>query len=61
MKAAPRKVSVELGLELAVKSGVLVGLIVNGDTSASLTVTMEWERRHDTAASTDGTPANPGG
>lgn len=43
-KAAPSRVSVELGLELAVRSGVLVGLIVDGETAASLTVTLEWER-----------------
>jgi hypothetical protein len=46
-RAAPSKVSVELGLELAVKSGVLVGLIVDGESSGSLTITLEWERdRH---------------
>lgn len=46
-KAAPSKVSVELGMELAVKSGVLVGLIVDGESSGSLTITLEWERgRH---------------
>ena len=46
-KAAPSKVRVELGIELAVKSGGLVGLIVDGDTSASLTVTLEWERARE--------------
>ncbi len=46
-KAAPSKVSVELGLEMAVKSGVLVGLVVDGETTASLTVTLEWERAGD--------------
>lgn len=47
VRAAPSKVSVELGLELAVKSGVLVGLIVDGESSGSLTITLEWERdRH---------------
>lgn len=43
-KAAPSRVTVELGLELALKSGVLVGMIVDGETTASLTVTLEWER-----------------
>jgi hypothetical protein len=47
-KAAPSKVSVELGLELAVKSGVLVGLVVDGESTASLTVTLEWERSAET-------------
>ena len=47
VKAAPSKVSVALGLELAVKSGVLVGLIVDGESKGSLTITLEWERdRH---------------
>lgn len=49
-KAAPSKVSVELGLELAVKSGVLVGLVVDGETTGSLKVTLEWDRRHDAPA-----------
>jgi len=43
-RAAPTRVSVELGLELAVTSGVLVGLVVDGETTASLAVTLEWER-----------------
>lgn len=51
-KAAPSKVSVELGLELAVKSGVLVGLIVDGESSGSFTVTLEWEH-HSHAAAAD--------
>ncbi len=44
-KAAPSKVSVELGVELVVKSGALVGLIVDGESIGSLTVTLEWDRR----------------
>lgn len=43
-KAAPSKVSVELGLEFAVKGGVLTALIVDGQSKGSLTVTLEWER-----------------
>jgi hypothetical protein len=42
VKAAPSKVSVKLGLELAVKSGALVGLLVDGQTKGSLEVTLEW-------------------
>jgi hypothetical protein len=41
-KAAPRKVTVELGVELAVKSGKLTGLLVEGEGKGSLTVTLEW-------------------
>lgn len=43
-KAAPSKVSVELAMEFAVKSGVLTALIVDGESKGSLTVTLEWER-----------------
>lgn len=42
-KAAPTKVSVELAMEFAVKSGTLTALIVDGESSGSLTVTLEWE------------------
>ena len=44
VKAAPDKVSVELGVELAVKSGALVALIVDGESTGSLKVTLEWDR-----------------
>jgi Trypsin-co-occurring domain 1 len=43
-KAAPSKVSVELGVELAVKSGKLLGMIVDGESKGSLTITLEWDR-----------------
>ncbi len=49
-KAAPSKVSVELAMEFAVKSGVLTALIVSGESSGSLTVTLEWEREAATEA-----------
>lgn len=41
-KVTPSKTTVELGIELAVKHGKLTGLIVEGDASASLKVTLEW-------------------
>ena len=41
-RVKPAKVSVELGIELVVKSGKLTGLIVEGEGSGSLTVTLEW-------------------
>jgi hypothetical protein len=44
VEAAPDKVTVELGLELAVKSGTLTGLLVEGEGKGSLTVTLEWGR-----------------
>lgn len=45
-KAAPDEVSVELHFELAVKSGVLVGLLVDGESTGSITVTLGWGRGH---------------
>ena len=43
-KAAPTKTTVELGIELAVKNGLLTGLLVNGQADTSLKVTLEWSR-----------------
>jgi hypothetical protein len=43
-KATPDSVTVELGFELAVKSGKLVGLLVDSDLTGSITVTLGWER-----------------
>ena len=54
--AAPSKVSVELAMEFAVKSGVLTALIVDGESKGSLTVTLEWERGAGTPG-TSGTSA----
>ncbi|HET9970990.1 MAG TPA: CU044_2847 family protein [Streptosporangiaceae bacterium] len=42
-KAAPDKVAVEFGLELAVKAGALTAMLVDGEGSASLRVTLEWQ------------------
>lgn len=41
-KAMPSRTTVELGLSLAVKNGLLTTLIVDGRAQASLTVTLEW-------------------
>ena len=46
-KAAPDRVSVEFGLEVAVKSGALTAMLVGGEGNASLKVTLEWQ--HDDA------------
>lgn len=43
-KAAPTKFTVELGLQLVVKSGELLALFADAETTGSLTVTLEWER-----------------
>lgn len=41
-KAAPDTVTVELGLELTVKNGVLSGMIAQGQGKGSLVVTLGW-------------------
>jgi len=41
-QAKPKKAKVELGLELAVKSGQLTALLVEGSGKADLTITLEW-------------------
>jgi hypothetical protein len=53
-KAAPTKTTVELGLELAVKNGQLTGLLVNGQASTSLKVTLEWTRKPSADDPNDG-------
>ena len=41
-KVKPRKASVEFGLEVAVESGKLTSLLVNGSGTATLKITLEW-------------------
>ena len=41
-KVTPSRTTVELGIQLAIKNGMLTGLIVEGKADASLTVTLEW-------------------
>jgi NTP-dependent ternary system trypsin peptidase co-occuring protein len=41
-KVTPSKTTVELGIQLAIKNGMLTGLIVEGKADASLRVTLEW-------------------
>ncbi len=41
-KVSPEKVTLELGLDLAVKNGKLVGLVVEGEGKGSIAVTLEW-------------------
>ena len=57
-KATPSKTTVELGIELAVKSGKLTGLIVEGDADASLKVTLEWGGQAEDDPCHEGSP-NP--
>ena len=41
---APSKVTVELGVQLVVKSGQLMALIVDSESTGTLTITLEWEK-----------------
>ena len=41
-KVKPKKASVEFGLEVAVESGKLTSLLVNGSGTATLKITLEW-------------------
>ncbi|NJP09212.1 MAG: hypothetical protein HC866_06750 [Leptolyngbyaceae cyanobacterium RU_5_1] len=43
-EAAPDKISVKVGLEVAVESGQLTALIVKGAGKANLEIAMEWSR-----------------
>lgn len=44
----PDKISIKLGLEIAVESGQLTALVVKGASTANFEVTMEWESRNTT-------------
>ncbi|MGE5636930.1 MAG: CU044_2847 family protein [Nocardioidaceae bacterium] len=43
-QAKPDKAAVEFGVDVGVESGALTGLIAKGTGSATLKVTLEWER-----------------
>ncbi|HKV60154.1 MAG TPA: CU044_2847 family protein [Ktedonobacteraceae bacterium] len=43
-KAEPNKAIVEFDLEFAFESGELMALFVNGSTTASMKVTLEWNK-----------------
>jgi hypothetical protein len=49
----PDRVTVELGIDLAVKNGKLTAMLVEGEASASLKVTLEWGSGQD--GGSDGT------
>ncbi|MDT0450966.1 CU044_2847 family protein [Streptomyces hesseae] len=49
--ARPDEVSVEFGIELSAKAGQVISLIADGESKASITVTLKWDgRREDPAA-----------
>jgi len=58
-KAAPDKVAVEFGPELAMKAGALTAMLVDGRGSASLRVTLEWQGS-DGPGSPDGSGSSNG-
>ncbi|SRR5579875_417954 len=47
-KVKPRKATVEFGLEIALKSGQLTTLLVEGSGTSNLKVTLEWGETEDT-------------
>lgn len=47
-KAAPSKASVEFDVEFALESGELTALFVNGTTTASMKITLEWDKPSST-------------
>ncbi|MEU3351744.1 CU044_2847 family protein [Streptomyces sp. NPDC037389] len=58
--ARPDEVSVEFGIELSAKAGQVISLIADGESKASITVTLKWDgRREDRAAAGPG-PTTPG-
>jgi hypothetical protein len=59
-KVRPSKTTVELGIELAVKNGRLTGMLVEGEASASLKVTLEWSAEPAAPAPATTAPAAPG-
>lgn len=42
-KAKPKKASVKFGMELALESGQLTAIIVNGSGKGNLEILLEWE------------------
>jgi hypothetical protein len=43
-RVAPKKASIEFGMEVAVEAGKLTALVCQGKTTANFTVKLEWER-----------------
>jgi hypothetical protein len=42
-KVAPKKASVEFGVEVSIESGKLMALLCSGGATANLKITLEWE------------------
>ncbi len=43
-QAEPNKATIEFGIEVALEAGELSALIVQGNTSGNLKITLEWEK-----------------
>lgn len=43
-RISPQRASVELGVDIGVESGGLTALIVKGSGTATMKITLEWER-----------------
>jgi hypothetical protein len=43
LPAKPARLGVELGLDLTVQSGAVIGIIASASSQASLSITMEWD------------------
>jgi NTP-dependent ternary system trypsin peptidase co-occuring protein len=44
-KVGPSKVAIEFGIEASIEAGKLVALLCNGETTANLKITLEWESK----------------
>jgi hypothetical protein len=51
---APDEASVEFGISLTARAGKLTGLLVDGDGSASLKVTLTWKNSEPATAADSG-------
>lgn len=59
--SAPSKGSVSFGVEVAVESGKLTSLLVQGSATATLNITLEWEADRSTRPAQAATEALPRG
>ncbi|MCQ4080331.1 hypothetical protein NGB36_06905 [Streptomyces sp. RB6PN25] len=58
-QAAPDEVSVEFGVELAVKSGAVISVLADSEAKAALTVTLTWRDRFGRSAPLPDRPLPP--
>ncbi|MFF4157543.1 CU044_2847 family protein [Streptomyces sp. NPDC001678] len=58
--ARPDEVSVEFGIELSAKAGQVISLIADGESKASITVTLRWDGRREDRPAAGPAPTTPG-